>query len=161
MKPEVCALPHLPSVYCVEDGKIAHKLRLVVAAASGHLSFGAIGARVKMAHLLYAGRLLKKAKMTGSIPSHLPSAISFALQGPESWGCDLLPHSSRGVHVGASSAMPSSFQVRAQSEYSTAARATYVRFRVSIICEYASSTRNVSQLLSSSLRSELYCHGLL
>ncbi len=110
---------------------------LVVAAASDRLSFEAIGARVKMAHLLYAGRLLKKAKMAGSITSHLPSAICMALHGPDSWGCDLLPHSSRGLHVGVLSAMPSSFHLREQSEFSTSIRAPCVIFRVSIICENA------------------------
>ena len=72
-----------------------------------------------MAQLLYAGRLLKKAKMTGSLSFHLPSAVCLALHGPETWGCDLLPHSSRGLHVGVPSAMASSFQTRAQSEFHT------------------------------------------
>ena len=52
-----------------------------------------------MAHLLYAGRILGKAKMAGNIAAYLPSSIALSLQGPEAWGCDLLSHTSRGLHV--------------------------------------------------------------
>lgn len=110
---------------------------LVVTAASDHLASGAIGARVEMAHLLHAGRLLKKAKMSGSLSFHLPSALCLALHGPETWGCDLLPHSSRGLHVGAPSAMPSSFQSRVQSEFHALSRASWIRALTSIACEKA------------------------
>ena len=34
-----------------------------------------------MAHLLYAGRLLGKAKMAGNIAAYLPSSIALSLQG--------------------------------------------------------------------------------
>lgn len=88
----------------------------MICASSGHLEFGAIGARNKMAHLLYARRLLKKAKLAGGIASFLPSSICLALHGPEAWGYDLFSHSSRGLHVGAPPSPHSSFQQRTQSK---------------------------------------------
>ena len=90
--------------------------RLVIFASSGHLEFGAIGARNKMAHLLYVRRLLKRAKVAGGIASYLPSSICLALHGPEAWGYNLYSHSSRGLHVGAPPSPHSSFQQRTQSK---------------------------------------------
>ena len=69
-----------------------------------------------MAHLLYAGRLLGKAKMAGNIASYLPSSIALSLQGPEAWGCDLLSHSSRGLHISVPPCAGTGSPSRTQSE---------------------------------------------